>query len=335
MTVRIINADVFEGLKSLPDDSVHCVVTSPPYWMQRDYGVDGQIGREPTLEEHCQSLVKVFAEIRRVLRPDGTVWMNYGDSWASKAWKAHPTKGPPRTPANWSSERNGFDRPATAHGKIKVKDLIGTPWAVAFALRDDGWFLRDAIIWNKLNPPPTSVQDRTCPSHEYIFLLSKKARYYYDHKAIEEPIADSSRARYAQSTLESQTGGFKQQVYESGITGARARSRKPADIIKSLAQNNNDQRKKRSVWPVAVQGFDEGHFATFPTELIEPCVKAGCPKDGTVLDPFGGAGTTGLVADRLQRNAILIELNPEYAEMAENRINKDRGGLLDVMEGAA
>jgi DNA modification methylase len=213
--------------------------------------------------------------------------------------------------------------PATAHGNIKVKDLIGSPWQVAFALRDAGWWLRDCIIWHKLNPPPTSVCDRTCPSHEYIFLFSKSARYYFDHLAIEEPIAESSAGRYAQPTLQSQTGGFKQETYESGITGARARSRRPSEVLKDLAASGKETRKKRSVWAISNPGFNDAHFATFPAELIEPCVKAGCPEGGIVLDPFSGAGTVGLVSDRLQRNALLIELNPAYAEMARRRISND------------
>jgi DNA modification methylase len=321
LSVTILKGDCRNVLRGLPAESVQTIVTSPPYWMQRDYGVDGQIGREATLADHCDELVGVFAEARRVLRKDGTLWLNYGDSWASKGWKAHPTKGPPRTPANWSSERRGFDMPCTAHGKIKVKDLIGSPWAVAFALRDAGWWLRDCIIWYKLNPPPTSVKDRMCPAHEYIFLFSKSARYYFDHEAIEEPLAKSSIRRYAQSTLQTQEGGF---------TGARARSRKPSEAIKHLAASGKETRKRRSVWPIANPGFDDAHFATFPAELIEPCIKAGSRPGDTVLDPFIGAGTTGLVCDRLQRHCIGIELNPSSVEITERRIRDDAGMFAEV-----
>lgn len=330
MSVRILKGDCRDVLRTLPSESVQTIITSPPYWMQRDYGVDGQIGREPTLADHCDVIVEVFREAKRALRKDGTLWLNYGDSWASKGWKAHATKGPPRTPANWSSERRGFDVPPTAHGKIKVKDLIGSPWQVAFALRDDGWWLRDCIIWHKLNPPPTSVRDRTCPAHEYLFLFSKSARYYFDHKAIEEPIAESSIGRYAQSTLQTQEGGFKQQEYESGITGARARSRKPSEVVKHLAASGKETRKKRSVWPVANPGFDDAHFATFPLELIEPCIKAGSRPGDTVLDPFIGAGTTGLVCDRLQRHCVGIELSSASIEIATRRISDDAGMFLTI-----
>jgi DNA modification methylase len=317
-------------LRTLPAESAQTIVTSPPYWMQRDYGIDGQIGREATLTAHCDVLVEIFREARRVLRGDGTFWLNYGDSWASKGWKAHPTKGPPQTPANWSSERRGFDMPATAHGDIKVKDLIGSPWAVAFALRADGWWLRDCVIWYKLNPPPTSVRDRTCPAHEYVFLFSKSARYFFDHEAIEEPLAQSSIGRYAQTTLQTQEGGFKQEEYESGITGARARSRKPSEIIKHLAAGGKKTRKKRSVWPISNPGFEQAHFATFPPELIEPCIRAGSRTGDTVLDPFIGAGTTGLVCDRLQRNCIGIELNPKSIEITDKRIRGDAGMFAEI-----
>jgi DNA modification methylase len=317
MTLRLIIGDCREQLAQMEAESVHCVVTSPPYWAQRDYGVSGQIGREPTLDVRLSVMVEVFRSVRRVLRADGTLWLNYGDAWATRGHAAKSIPDAAVKPANWSADRR------TLGGGIKEKDLIGAPWALAFALRADGWWLRDCIIWAKQNPPPTSVRDRTCPSHEYLFLLSKSPRYYYDYEAIEEPIADSSRSRYAQSTLATQTGGFKQEVYQSGIMGARAHSRRPAEVLKSLAASGKETRKKRSVWSLPIEGFDEGHFATFPCALIEPCIKAGCPIGGTVLDPFGGAGTTGLVADRLQRNAILIELNPDYAAMAKRRVQGD------------
>jgi DNA modification methylase len=323
MTVQILQGDCRDILKTLPDQSVHCCVTSPPYWAQRDYGVDGQLGREPSLYEHLDELVAVFREMRRVLRDDGTFWLNYGDAWATKGYSAKPVPDAHLKPANWSSDRRGQSVLSTVGGEIKEKDLIGAPWTLAFALRSDGWWLRDAIIWHKENPPPTSVKDRTCPAHEYVFMLSKSSRYFYDNKAIEEPIADSSRERYAQQTLDQQEGGFKQKQYEHGIAGARQRSRSPATILKSLAAGGSETRKKRSVWSLPVAGFTDAHFATFPPDLIEPCIKAGCPAGGTVLDPFGGAGTTGLVADRLQRNAILIELNPAYAAMAHQRITND------------
>jgi DNA modification methylase len=327
MSVTILVGDCREMLKTLPDASVHCCVTSPPYWAQRDYQVDEQIGREASIFEHVDELVAVFEHVRRVLRDDGTFWLNYGDAWATKGYTAKPAKDAHLKPANWSSERRGQSVLATVGGEIKEKDIVGGPWMLAFALRAAGWWLRDSIIWHKENPPPTSVKDRTCPSHEYLFMFAKSPRYYYDNDAIEEPISESSRARYAQSTLETQTGGFKQEVYESGITGARANSRRPAEIIKALAASGKVTRKKRSVWSLPVQGFDQAHFATFPPDLIEPCIRAGCPSGGMVLDPFFGAGTTGLVAERLGRECIGIEINPDYAEMARARIRSGFGSV--------
>lgn len=329
MTVTIRHGDCREVLRTLPDESVHCVVTSPPYWGQRDYGVDGQLGRETSAEDHLDQMVDVFREVRRVLRRDGTIWVNYGDSWASKGWKAHKAKA--GTPAGWDSERRGQSVMSTVSGDIKEGDLSGMSWMLALALRADGWFLRDCIIWRKPNPMPSSVPNRCCPSHEYIFMLTKtKGGYYYDGAAIEEPITEVSAARIAQPTLQRQQGGPKQEAYASGSTGQRTNSRKPADVLKAMAASGRDMRKKRTVWDVAVGDFSEAHFATFPAALIEPCIKAGCPEGGTVLDPFGGAGTTGLVSDRLRRDAILIELNPDYAAMAQRRIVGDAGMFAEV-----
>lgn len=323
MSVRLITGDCRDVLPTLEADSFDCVVTSPPYWGQRDYGMTGQIGRETTLSEHVAGLVLVFREVRRILKPAGVCWVNYGDAWATKGYAAHAFSGDDAHPANWSSERRGQDVISTVGEGVKEKDMIGGPWRLAFALRDDGWWLRDCIIWHKPNPPPTSVKDRTCPAHEYVFMFTRSARYAYDHKAIEEPAAESSLQRYGQKTLSTQEGGFKQEVYRSGISGARARSRKPADVIKSLAMSGGEMRKRRSVWTIPVHGFSDVHFATFPPDLVEPCIKAGCPIGGSVLDPFGGAGTVGLVADRLGRNATLIELNPGYRDMASGRVTND------------
>jgi DNA modification methylase len=329
VSVTILHGDCREVLATLPDASVHCCVTSPPYWGQRDYGVAGQIGREASAAEHIAQMVSVLRDVRRILRDDGTLWLNYADSWASKGWKAHPAKD--GTPAGWDSERRGQDAISTVSGDIKERDLTGMSWMLALALRADGWWLRDCIIWNKPNPMPSSVPNRTCPAHEYLFMFSKKGSgYFYDAAAIEEPITEVSAARIAQPTLTRQQGGVKQEQYASGVTGQRANSRKPADILKALAAGGSATRKRRSVWSVAVGSYAESHFATFPPDLIEPCIKAGCPKGGTVLDPFGGAGTTGLVADRLGRNAVLIELNPEYAGMAHRRIERDAGMFAEV-----
>lgn len=330
MSIQVLSGDCRDVLKTLADGSVNCVVTSPPYFGQRDYGVADQMGREPSPSQHITEMVSVFREVRRVLREDGTLWLNYADSWASKGWKAHAAKD--GAPAGWDANRRGQDQVSTVGDGVKERDLNGMSWMLALALRDDGWFLRDCIIWAKPNPMPSSVPNRTCPSHEYIFMLTKVGGgYYYDAEAIAEPISEVSAARLAQPTLQRQQGGPKQEVYASGETGQRAKSRKPADILKALAADADPMRKRRSVWTVPVGSFSEAHFATFPPDLIEPCIKAGCPIGGTVLDPFFGAGTTGLVADRLQRNAIGIELNPAYAEIARNRIQKDAGMFAEVV----
>jgi DNA modification methylase len=316
MTVRIINADVLDGLRSLPDDSVHCCVTSPPYWGLRDYGVAGQIGLEPTPDAFVARLVDVFREVRRVLRKDGTCWVNLGDSYNSGnsggLGGSTLCGGQENQKA---SNRHGRERVGT----LKPKDLIGIPWRVAFALQADGWWLRQDIIWHKPNPMPESVADRCTKAHEYVFFLTKNDRYRWDADAIAE-------ATIRAGDVNDYTGNQKNNSVDPVMQATRPKGR--AITVK-------ETRNKRSVWTIATAPFAEAHFATFPPELPEICIKAGCPKGGTVLDPFCGAGTTGLVADRLQRNAILIELNPEYAAMADRGISADRGGLLDAMELAA
>ena len=308
MTVSIINGDCRDVLRTLPDESVHCIVTSPPYFGLRDYGVDGQLGLELTPADFVAAMVEVFREVRRVLRDDGTLWLNLGDSYANDTYgQGGPSK-------KQSSNRG------TVHGRteseryrgipegLKKKDLIGIPWRVALALQEDGWYLRQDIIWHKPNPMPESVTDRCTKAHEYLFLLSKGPRYYYDTDAVAEKATGE-----APGNKKATKGG---RAYDEGATEHRT-----AANLHNIGAR--ETRNKRSVWEVATQPFKEAHFATFPPELIEPCIKAGCPVGGTVLDPFGGAGTTGLVADRLQRNAILIELNPEYAAMADRRIYND------------
>lgn len=337
MTVRIINSDVMEGLAQLADESVHCVVTSPPYWGLRDYGVDGQIGLEPTPAEFVERMVDVFREVRRVLCKDGTCWMNLGDSYLNAKGEAGGVD--PKQPAR----RHGLRPQDVAIAGIKRKDLIGVPWRVAFALQADGWWLRSDIIWSKPNPMPESVTDRPTKAHEYVFLLTKSERYFYDAEAVREPASylqpnspESISSPYGQGFTRRAKGNAK--TFRGGVyTGGRSFDNDASMERDSHgnAPNETLSRNKRSVWNIATAPFPEAHFATFPPELPEICIKAGCPVGGTVLDPFGGAGTTGLVADRLQRNAILIELNPEYAAMAERRISHDRGDLLNVMEGAA
>lgn len=381
MGVRIINADVLDGLAQLPDESVHCVVTSPPYFGLRDYGIEGQIGLEPTPDAYVSKMVKVFREVRRVLRKDGTCWLNLGDSYASTSIGGGAGQNlaaladkwaPNKTPRNPNRQDNGTVKHASKAipPGCKPKDLIGIPWRVAFALQADGWWLRQDIIWSKPNPMPESVTDRCTKAHEYLFLLTKDARYFYDAEAIAEACVYASEVRVATPKNVNGLGRNPTREYGHKLDG---------------------NRNKRSVWEVTTQPFPEAHFATFPPALIEPCIKAGCPyhvcKDcgapwakeiergettgkrtnpgkpshlepqgylregksrcgdatrivrgtaptcecnwgyttarGVVLDPFGGSGTTGLVADRLGRQAILIELNPEYAAMAQRRISND------------
>jgi DNA modification methylase len=309
MTVRILRGDCRDVLKSLPGQSVHCVVTSPPYWGLRDYGVAGQIGLEGSLGEYVDVMVSVFREVKRVLRDDGTLWLNLGDSYAS-SWAC----------ARRNIKGNGSPDPSTGRpdrlgNDLKEKDLCGIPWRVAFALQADGWYLRQDIIWSKPNPMPESVTDRCTKAHEYIFLLGKSGRYFYDAEAIKEP------AEYGRRDT---AGEWRGEAYVNQ-KGAQANSIGNGGRNSVTGRHPETGRNKRSVWEVATAPFSEAHFATFPPALIEPCILAGCPRDGTVLDPFGGAGTTGLVADRLQRNAILIELNPNYADMTERRLMDDAG----------
>jgi DNA modification methylase len=333
MTVRLIIGDALDQLRLLPAASVHCCVTSPPYYGLRDYGVDGQIGLEPSPDEYIAALVNVFREVRRVLRPDGTLWLNLGDSYAG-SWGAQNRGGAPSSastlrgnghigggPKIKSLSAIQMRRTHTGStrdlGGIKPKDLLGIPWMLAFALRADGWYLRQDIIWSKPNPMPESVTDRCTKAHEYLFLLSKSANYYYDAAAIREtavtPIGrvvagHSAAARDDASSVNDRRTAIHLEN-EYAVTG---------------------DRNKRSVWVVGAQPFAEAHFATFPPALIEPAILAGCPRGGTVLDPFCGAGTTGLVADRLGHDAILIELKPAYAAMARRRIQDDAGMFAEV-----
>jgi DNA modification methylase len=284
LKIEILVGDCRERLREMEAGTAQCCVTSPPYFGLRDYGHGEQMGLEPTPDEFVAGMVDVFREVRRVLRDDGTLWLNIGDSYAGSG------KGPAGNLRKENDEANMWR--TSASGLIpqgcKQKDLIGIPWMLAFALRADGWYLRQDIIWSKPNPMPESVQDRCTKAHEYLFLLSKGPRYYYGAAAIAE----------------------------------QATGQKPG--------NTQETRNKRSVWEVATQPFSEAHFATYPPALIEPCILAGSPEGATVLDPFGGAGTTGLVADRLRRNAILIEINPEYAALAERRLRNEAGMFADV-----
>lgn len=306
MSVRIINADVLQGLAQLEDESVQCCVTSPPYWGLRDYGVSGQIGLEPTPDAFVAKMVEVFREVRRVLRKDGVLFLNLGDSYAMST-KGSSGKGEKQIT---NAGTILLDRSWKIPTGLKPKDLVGIPWMVAFALRADGWYLRQEIIWAKPNPMPESVRDRCTKAHEHIFLLSKAERYFYDAGAIQED-ADPINWRETATARRNAPPG---QATDGGFLNGR----------------KYGARNKRSVWTVATTPYSEAHFATFPEEIPEICIKAGSRIGDTILDPFGGAGTTGLVADKLGRHAVLIELNSEYAAMAERRIRGDCPMFADV-----
>lgn len=302
---------------------MHCVVTSPPYWGLRDYGVTGQIGLEASPQAYTEAIVGVFDAIWRVLRDDGTAWLNLGDSYAAAAGGA---QGKNSAFISREACMNGTRLKARSSvvGGLKPKDLVGIPWRVAFALQAAGWWLRQDIIWAKPNPMPESVTDRCTKSHEYIFLLAKSDRYYYDSEAVREPNAEPKGSGGWQAMQR------RKEKFDSEYERKKhASERNDKDRLQNWERDYTG-RNRRSVWTVNTQPFDGAHFATFPPDLIEPCVLAGCPVGGTVLDPFGGAGTTGLVADRHQRDAILIELNPEYADMARKRITNDGPLFADV-----
>lgn len=305
----ILQGDCVERLKELQSQSVQCCVTSPPYWGLRDYGVDGQLGLESTPEEYVANMVEVFRKVKRVLRDDGTLWLNLGDSYAANAKTGDKRFGNPEFNVNRPSRELTKTPARTISSGLKPKDLVGIPWMVAFALRADGWYLRSDIIWNKPNCMPESVTDRPTKAHEYIFLLSKSEKYYYDYEAIKEDAMQEHAGRYK----------YK---FGTGDKGAEQRR------ISGTAIGEREfypKRNRRTVWTVSLKSFKGAHFATYPPDLIEPCVLAGCPEGGIVLDPFFGAGTTGLVARRNKRNYVGIELNPEYAELAEKRILDECG----------
>ena len=300
--------DCIDAMRKMPAQSVHCCVTSPPYFGLRDYGVDGQIGLEKTPDEFVQALVEVFREVRRVLRDDGTLWLNLGDSYARPPAKGG--SGPGGKNREWYGENYGQARGAEIPDGLKQKDLIGIPWRVAFALQADGWYLRQDIIWHKPNPMPESVRDRCTKAHEYVFLLSKSPRYYFDSESIKEPAVGGQTGKAASFKRE---GSKREQTIPGQAYGTHRPDRENVAY-------NGEKRNRRSVWAVATRPFKGAHFATFPPDLIEPCILAGCPEGGTVLDPFGGSGTTAGVALAHGRKAVLCELNPEYAELVPARV---------------
>lgn len=426
---KVLVGDCIDKLKELPDESVNCVVTSPPYYGLRDYGtgewvggdpncphrrtskysdktitghaqeelkgnvgdaiyktvcplcgavrIDKQIGLEETPEDYINRLVAVFRECKRVLKDDGTLWLNIGDSYCGTG-----DKGDYKDP-KYANGRNG--QTIARNRKVigcKQKDLIGIPWMLAFALRNDGWYLRQDIIWHKPNPMPESVKDRCVKSHEYIFLLSKKSKYYFDYEAIQEEAKSESLKRYkyvfnqgkqqesfrpdgVTNTMGLKTPHFKSRNKEDDfVVPIKFGGKKYGDNddphfatksgkewhpqhknIQYKGQQNHSMherraegepdeeymvRNKRDVWSVATQAVKEAHFATFPEKLIEPCILAGCPMGGVVLDPFCGSGTTGIVSVRNERNFIGIELNPEYADMSVRRIDKEKQQGIQV-----
>ncbi len=312
MMYRVLIGDCIDQMRTLPDQSVHTCVTSPPYFGLRDYGHEGQIGLEDTPDAFVAKLVEVFREVRRVLRDDGTLWLNIGDSYAGTGKSGGGAQGKrwETAGADTCGPRGGKWKPAPQG--LKSKDLIGIPWRVAFALQADGWYLRQDIIWHKPNPMPESVRDRCTKAHEYVFLLSKGPRYYFDADAIKEPSAESTIARLAQPTLAEQAGS----------------TRVPGKTNGNMKAVGGDMRNKRSVWTVTTKPYKGAHFATFPPDLIEPCILAGAPVGGVVLDIFGGSGTTAGVAVKNGRDAILCELNPDYAALIPDRVFSIAGELF-------
>lgn len=319
----IITGDALDALRTMPDQSVQCCVTSPPYWGLRNYGVPGQIGLEPTVEEHLATLTAVFREAWRVLRDDGTLWVNYGDTYLCNQGAGF--NGNKRLPEQ--DRRVSVTRPAWA----KPKDLLGLPWRLAFALQADGWYLRSDIIWHKPNCMPESVKDRPTRAHEYLFLLSKSERYYYDHEAVREPTAAASGQGRAQSSLALSWNRIVQEPERPAQQYAQHRITKRHTVRPGVDTHGGGQgtgaitfdphtRTRRDVWTVPTRGFPDAHFATFPPDLIRPCILAGCPASGVVLDPFFGAGTVGVVCVEEARRYLGVELNPDYAEMAERRV---------------
>ena len=349
--ISFLQGDVFDNIKKLDDNSIDCVVTSPPYWGLRDYGtaqwqggdpncdhqtkrsrgddikqgdkqgtnlgsrpniqtlckcgakrIDKQLGLEPTYQEHIQNIVELFRAMKPKLKDSATIWLNYGDSYAAtvNGTKAKDIK---------NDDRGFVDKPfSTIQGSIKPKDLVMIPNRIAIALQDDGWWIRSEIIWHKPNPMPESVRDRPTSSHEKIWLITKSKKYYYDADAIKEKSISKG------SVHVHKPGNKADEYVKQGLKTHPAKT-----------YITPEKKNKRNVWTITTKPCKDAHFATFPKDLIEPCIKAGCPKGGIVLDPFGGAGTTGIVAQSLNRTAILIELNPEYIEIAKKRIDKELG----------
>lgn len=421
MTTRILTGDCREVLKTLADDSVHCCVTSPPYWGLRSYLPEDhpdkplEIGSEPTLQEWVDTMVAVFREVRRVLRPDGTLWLNLGDAYASNAggYSNTGSRGTSSTCIGAGTMAAVQKGPRIPPHGLKAKDMMGQPWRVAFALQADGWWLRQEIIWSKPNPMPESTRDRCTKAHEHVFLLSKSERYFYDFDAMQEPVNGGAHARRATAEAQGlkrpgfghgydekakpryktpagwafgdgehsaaahqteenhrktanvgrrdgppgnpaehtsqapkETGNAMDSAYADGKgsrvgRGAGWRERKLAAAGSGTKNNDSfddamavmpDTRNPRSVWTIPTHPFKGAHFATFPPALAERCITAGCPVGGVVLDPFGGSGTVGLVADRQHKDAVLIDLDARNAPMAEERIAGDAPLFTEIVQ---
>ena len=321
---ELLQGDCTKVLATLPAASVQCCVTSPPSWGSRDYGAGGQLKLEETTEAYISNMVLVFREVWRVLRDDGTLWLNLGDSYAGVAGNARGEGAGGGQERVKSMGFGALPKRKDLEGGLKHKDLAGIPWRVAFALQADGWYLRQDIIWHKPNPMPESVADRCTKAHEYIFLLTKSAKYFYDSEAVKERgamVAGDSAGSSQRDTQETHgLGGGN-----SGINLAKQK------LAAELQEKGYSTRNKRSVWTVAAKPFKGAHFATFPPDLIEPCILAGSAADTLVLDPFSGAGTTGVVAVQHGRRYIGIELNPVYLEMSRKRIQLVRDSLTVPM----
>lgn len=335
----LYNADCIEAMRSMPDESVHTCVTSPPYYGLRDYGHEGQIGLESTPAEYVARLVSVFREVWRVLRGDGTVWVNLGDTYASGGRKNRDPGQSKLHPA-FTGDHDGATnwRPPDPDG-VKPKDLLGIPWRVAFALQDDNWYLRQDIVWHKPNPMPESVRDRCTKAHEYLFLLSKSPRYHFDNEAIAEP--STGRERWfgdcGYSAGSGRNDGSSTESKPPRIRSGNKDRKKatergcPNEGVAGSVPWEGTIRNKRSVWTVSTRPYSGAHFAVFPPALIEPCVLAGAPIGGTVLDPFAGSGTTGEVAVLNDRKAVLCEISEAYCQLAIERIeNAQRQGRLAI-----
>lgn len=310
MKNEILQGDVIDRLKDIPDDYVQMVCTSPPYWALRDYGEEGQFGLEATPELYVEKLVEIGQELKRVLRKDGTFWLNLGDTYWGGGWRGYElndNSGDIQKAHKGTHDSEDISMGRGSHIVIKQKDMVGIPWRSAFGLQADGWYLRQDIIWNKPNPMPESVTDRCTKAHEYIFLMSKSKNYYYDADAIKQPYQENTKPG-------SQFGGKK----GNSELGMKTKLQKSEQGFFEMKDGAN----MRSVWTIPVQPFKGAHFATFPPKLPELCIKAGSKKGDIVLDPFFGSGTTGWVAQRLGRKWLGIELNPDYVKIAKKRFQQ-------------